>query len=61
MQLVNAEDNKVELTGLCMTVLLTTAEYTLRFPTLQLNLPCPLPSSSSATLVTWDRHVNIIL
>jgi len=43
MQLLNAEVNKMELTGLCMTVLLTTAEYTLRFPTLQLSLPCPLP------------------
>jgi len=43
MQLLNAEVNKMELTELCMTILLTIAEYTLRFSTLQLSLPS-LPS-----------------
>jgi hypothetical protein len=35
----------MELTELCMTTLLTTAEYTLRFSTLQLSLPCLLRPS----------------
>jgi len=43
MQLLNAEVNKVELIGWCMTVLLTTAEYTLRFPTLKL---APVPDAN---------------